>query len=63
LHQLRIGEDERRTYFRRQQGYSGIERLAGGGREFNAGNPGNALFHWHQQLRMDFAFMTLLKYV
>ena len=28
-----------------------------------ANNPGNALFHCHQQLHMDFGFMTLMRYV
>ena len=31
--------------------------------EFTADNPGNTLFHCHQQLHMDFGFMTLIKYV
>jgi len=30
--------------------------------EFMADNPGNTLFHCHQQLHMDFGFMTLIKY-
>lgn len=30
--------------------------------EFTADNPGNTLFHCHQQLHMDFGFMTLVKY-
>jgi len=30
--------------------------------DFTADNPGNALFHCHQQLHMDFGFMALLKY-
>lgn len=30
--------------------------------EFTADNPGNSLFHCHQQLHMDFGFMTLVKY-
>jgi FtsP/CotA-like multicopper oxidase with cupredoxin domain len=30
--------------------------------DFTADNPGNSLFHCHQQLHMDFGFMTLLKY-
>jgi FtsP/CotA-like multicopper oxidase with cupredoxin domain len=30
--------------------------------DFTADNPGNTLFHCHQQLHMDFGFMTLLKY-
>ena len=31
--------------------------------EFTADNPGLTLFHCHQQLHMDFGFMTLLDYV
>ncbi len=31
--------------------------------DFIADNPGMTLFHCHQQLHMDFGFMTLLKYV
>lgn len=31
--------------------------------DFTADNPGNTLFHCHQQLHMDFGFMALLKYV
>ena len=30
--------------------------------EFVADNPGPTLFHCHQQLHMDFGFMTLFKY-
>lgn len=30
--------------------------------DFTADNPGNTLFHCHQQLHMDFGFMTLFKY-
>jgi FtsP/CotA-like multicopper oxidase with cupredoxin domain len=30
--------------------------------EFVADNPGLTLFHCHQQLHMDFGFMTLLEY-
>jgi len=30
--------------------------------DFLAGNPGPTLFHCHQQLHMDFGFMTLLRY-
>jgi FtsP/CotA-like multicopper oxidase with cupredoxin domain len=30
--------------------------------DFTADNPGDTLFHCHQQLHMDFGFMTLLKY-
>jgi FtsP/CotA-like multicopper oxidase with cupredoxin domain len=28
-----------------------------------ASNPGPSLFHCHQQLHMDYGFMTLLEYV
>jgi len=31
--------------------------------DFTADNPGNTLFHCHQQLHMDFGFMALVKYV
>jgi FtsP/CotA-like multicopper oxidase with cupredoxin domain len=31
--------------------------------DFVADNPGTTLFHCHQQLHMDFGFMTLFKYV
>jgi hypothetical protein len=31
--------------------------------ELVANNPGTSLFHCHQQLHMDFGFMTLMKYV
>ena len=31
--------------------------------DFVADNPGNTLFHCHQQLHMDFGFMTLFEYV
>ncbi len=31
--------------------------------DFVADNPGPTLFHCHQQLHMDFGFMTLVKYV
>jgi len=31
--------------------------------DFVADNPGNTLFHCHQQLHMDFGFMTLFDYV
>jgi len=31
--------------------------------DFVANNPGLTLFHCHQQLHMDFGFMTLLDYV
>ncbi len=31
--------------------------------EFKAANPGPTLFHCHQQMHMDYGFMTLLKYV
>ena len=30
--------------------------------DFMADNPGNTLFHCHQQLHMDFGFMALMKY-
>jgi FtsP/CotA-like multicopper oxidase with cupredoxin domain len=30
--------------------------------DFTADNPGNTLFHCHQQLHMDFGFMVLMKY-
>jgi FtsP/CotA-like multicopper oxidase with cupredoxin domain len=30
--------------------------------DFTADNPGDTLFHCHQQLHMDFGFMTLMKY-
>jgi FtsP/CotA-like multicopper oxidase with cupredoxin domain len=30
--------------------------------DFTADNPGDTLFHCHQQLHMDFGFMTLFKY-
>jgi FtsP/CotA-like multicopper oxidase with cupredoxin domain len=30
--------------------------------DFLADNPGPTLFHCHQQLHMDFGFMTLLRY-
>jgi len=31
--------------------------------DFTADNPGMTLFHCHQQLHMDFGFMTLFDYV
>jgi FtsP/CotA-like multicopper oxidase with cupredoxin domain len=31
--------------------------------DFVADNPGLTLFHCHQQLHMDYGFMTLVKYV
>ncbi len=31
--------------------------------DFTADNPGDTLFHCHQQLHMDFGFMTILKYI
>jgi FtsP/CotA-like multicopper oxidase with cupredoxin domain len=31
--------------------------------DFTADNPGDTLFHCHQQLHMDFGFMTIIKYV
>ena len=31
--------------------------------DFTADNPGDTLFHCHQQLHMDFGFMTIFKYV
>jgi FtsP/CotA-like multicopper oxidase with cupredoxin domain len=31
--------------------------------DFVANNPGPTLFHCHQQLHMDFGFMTLFDYV
>jgi FtsP/CotA-like multicopper oxidase with cupredoxin domain len=31
--------------------------------DFMADNPGPTLFHCHQQLHMDFGFMTLFDYV
>jgi Multicopper oxidase len=31
--------------------------------DFVANNPGLTLFHCHQQLHMDFGFMTLLRYI
>jgi len=31
--------------------------------EFVANNPGPTLFHCHQQLHMDYGFMTLVEYV
>lgn len=31
--------------------------------DFTADNPGNTLFHCHQQLHMDFGFMTLFDYI
>ena len=31
--------------------------------DFVADNPGPSLFHCHQQLHMDFGFMTMLRYV
>ena len=31
--------------------------------DFQANNPGLTLFHCHQQLHMDFGFMTLFSYV
>jgi FtsP/CotA-like multicopper oxidase with cupredoxin domain len=30
--------------------------------DFVADNPGDTLFHCHQQLHMDFGFMALFKY-
>ena len=30
--------------------------------DFVADNPGDTLFHCHQQLHMDYGFMTLIKY-
>jgi len=30
--------------------------------DFTAENPGNTLFHCHQQMHMDFGFMVLMKY-
>jgi len=30
--------------------------------DFIADNPGLTLFHCHQQLHMDYGFMTLVKY-
>ena len=30
--------------------------------DFTADNPGRTLFHCHQQLHMDFGFMTIIKY-
>ena len=39
-------------------------RLSGSrGVDFVADNPGLTLFHCHQQLHMDFGFMTLFDYV
>ena len=44
-----------------------MERFMGGYQEvevdFTADNPGLTLFHCHQQLHMDFGFMTLFDYV
>jgi FtsP/CotA-like multicopper oxidase with cupredoxin domain len=31
--------------------------------DFTADNPGLTLFHCHQQLHMDYGFMTLFDYV
>ncbi|MGA7341098.1 MAG: multicopper oxidase domain-containing protein [Terracidiphilus sp.] len=31
--------------------------------DFTANNPGDTLLHCHQQLHMDFGFMTILKYI
>ena len=31
--------------------------------DFVADNPGPTLFHCHQQLHMDFGFMTLFQYI
>jgi FtsP/CotA-like multicopper oxidase with cupredoxin domain len=31
--------------------------------DFTADNPGDTLFHCHQQLHMDFGFMTIFKYI
>ncbi len=31
--------------------------------DFVADNPGDKLFHRHQQLHMDFGFMALFRYV
>jgi FtsP/CotA-like multicopper oxidase with cupredoxin domain len=31
--------------------------------DFVANNPGPTLFHCHQQLHMDYGFMTLLEYI
>jgi FtsP/CotA-like multicopper oxidase with cupredoxin domain len=31
--------------------------------DFAADSPGSTLFHFHQQLHMDFGFMTLFDYV
>jgi FtsP/CotA-like multicopper oxidase with cupredoxin domain len=30
--------------------------------DFTADNPGPTLFHCHQQLHMDFGFMTMVEY-
>ena len=30
--------------------------------QFTADNPGPTLFHCHQQLHMDFGFMTMVEY-
>jgi len=30
--------------------------------DFTADNPGATLFHCHQQLHMDYGFMTMLQY-
>jgi FtsP/CotA-like multicopper oxidase with cupredoxin domain len=38
-------------------------RFQEGRREFVANNPGATLFHCHQQLHMDYGFMTLFEYV
>ena len=44
-----------------------MERFMGGYQEvevdFTADNPGLTLFHCHQQLHMDFGFMTLFDYL
>jgi FtsP/CotA-like multicopper oxidase with cupredoxin domain len=31
--------------------------------DFTAGNPGKTLFHCHQQMHMDYGFMSLMEYV
>lgn len=47
------------NYERRRDG----RRLSGAEIDFVANNPGPTLFHCHQQLHMDFGFVTLFDYV
>jgi hypothetical protein len=52
-----------KAYGRNTERRRDARRLSGSRSGFVADDPGLTLFHCHQQLHMDFGFMTLFDYV